>query len=277
MDVNQNNTPAYDEEGFKAFFQSHPNDATVAEEIPAADNAEESGADNTDTSVENTNTDDSGNTATDDGSGNDDGADNSAQSNASTQMSNKQAQAFAQMRIANQQQQQLINQIAQVVGITDTKDHNAVIQALQNLTIKAQSQKQGIPEEVLAKINRLEGMEQEYQRQQTYLAAGRGFQSIKDQFKLDDNALESFAQELIADGINPYENPVDLMSEYRNRHFDELIAQAEQRGMEQEAKRAAKAGTQGSTPPDTTGSRAESDTPKIETVADLNKWLEENK
>jgi hypothetical protein len=275
MDVNENNNTAYDEAGFKAFFQSHPNDATVAEDIPdatdTADAADESNPNGTDTGAESDNQ-----SADQQDNGTDNNA-NDTNTSADNKSNAKQAQAFAQMRIANQQQQQLINQIAQVVGITDTKDHNAVIKALQNLAIKAQSQKQGIPEEVLAKINRLEGMEQEYQRQQTYLAAGRGFQSIKDQFKLDDNALESFAQELIADGLNPYENPVDLMSEYRNRHFDELIAQAEQRGMEQEAKRAAKAGTQGSTPPDTTGGRAESDAPKIETVADLNKWLEENK
>ena len=205
MDVNENNNTAYDEAGFKAFFQSHPNDATVAEEVPdATDAADESKPNGADTGAE------SDNQPADQDNGIDNNA-NDTNTSADNKSNAKQAQAFAQMRIANQQQQQLINQIAQVVGITDTKDHNAVIQALQNLAIKAQSQKQGIPEEVLAKINRLEGMEQEYQRQQAYLAAGRGFQSIKDQFKLDDNALESFAQELIADGLNPYENPVDLM------------------------------------------------------------------
>jgi hypothetical protein len=279
MDVNENNNTAFDEAGFKAFFQSHPNDATIAEDLPPADNAGDSGADNPDNNgVGDANTEDPGNNAIDNGSGNDDAAQNSAQSDTSTQRSNdKQAQAFAQMRIANQKQQQLINQIAQVVGIADTKDHNAVIQALQNLAIKAQSQKQGIPEEILTKLNRLEGMEQEYQKQQAYLAAGRGFQNIKDQFKLDDTALENFAQELIADGLNPYEQMIDLVGEYRNRHFDELIEQAVQRGIAQEAQRAAKAGAQGSTPPDTTGGRAESEPPKINTVADLNKWLEENK
>lgn len=276
MNENANNTPAYDEEGFKAFFQSHPNDATVAEDVPTAtDDADVSDVDNTDS--DNT-TDTPDNTATDDGSGQGNDSDDAAPPDTSTQKSNnKQAQAFAQMRIANQQQQQLINQIAQVVGITDTKDHNAVIRALQELTIKAQSQKQGIPEEILMRLNQLENVNQEYQKQQAYLAAGRGFQTIKDKFNLDDNGLEAFAQELIADGINPYEHPVDLVSEYRNRHFDELMEQAVQRGIEQEAKRAAKAGTQGSTPTSTTGAREDSEPPKINSVAELNKWLEENK
>lgn len=276
MDVNENNT-AFDEAGFKAFFQSHPNDATIAEDIPPAnDDPGTSGtappdtADNGAGATEDTGTNDAGDGATDQDP-------TQASGKTTDTKANKQAQAFAQMRIANQQQQQLINQIAQVVGITDTKDHNAVIQALQNLAIKAQSQKQGIPEEILTKLNRLESMEQEYQKQQTYLAAGRGFQNIKDQFKLDDAALENFAQELIADGLNPYEQMVDLVSEYRNRHFDELIEQAVQRGIAQEAQRAAKAGAQGSTPPDTSGGRNDSEPPKINTVAELNKWLEENK
>ncbi len=279
MDVNENNNTAFDEAGFKAFFQSHPNDATIAEDIPPAN-------DDAGTSETNPpNTTETGDGAGEEATGNNTGDGDGKENQDPTQVpdkntdakANKQAQAFAQMRIANQQQQQLINQIAQVVGIPDTKDHAAVIQALQNLAIKAQSQKQGIPEEILAKINRLEGMEQEYQRQQTYLAAGRGFQNIKDQFKLDDNALESFAQELIADGINPYEQMVDLVSEYRNRHFDELIEQAVQRGIAQEAQRAAKAGAQGSTPPDTTGGRADSEPAKINSISELNKWLEENK
>jgi hypothetical protein len=70
---------------------------------------------------------------------------------------------------------------------------------------------------------------------------------------------------------------VDLVSEYRNRHFDELIEQAVQRGIAQEAQRAAKAGAQGSIPPDTTGGREDSEAPKINSVSELNKWLEENK
>jgi hypothetical protein len=273
---NQVNEPAYDEEGFKAFFAAHPNDATVAEDIPGAtDDAEHNDTD-TSTADDSTTADASANTNQDSDSDDAAGPDTGAGKPAGTQ-SNKQAQAFAQMRITNQQQQQLINQIAQVVGIADTKDHNAVIQALQNLAVKAQSQKQGIPEDILKRLNQLENTNQEYQRQQAYLAAGRGFQNIKDKFELDDNALESFAQELIADGLNPYEQPIDLMSEYRNRHFDELIEQAVQKGIEQEAKRAAKAGTQGSTPTSTTGARADSEPPKINTVAELNQWLEENK
>ena len=181
------------------------------------------------------------------------------------------------MRIANQQQTQLIKQIAEVVGVKDTKDPKALVDALQQVVVKAQSQKQGIPEEVLTRLNQLENMNSEYQRQQAYLAAGRGFQTIKDNYGLDDNALEAFAQELIADGLNPYEQPIDLVAEYKLRNFDRMLEEAVQKGIDQEAQRAAKAGTQSSTPSTTTGGRTDTETPKINSVSELNKWLDENK
>lgn len=288
MSMNSNNDVAYDEAGFEAFFKTHPNDATVMEDVPPPEPDDADGEINSDTTTtpDTTNPNDTvgdGGAATEgaDGGGQNQAstdaanADNTAQSN--PKITNQQAQAFAQMRIANKQQQQLINQIAQVVGVTNTNDPNAVMSALQGLVIKAQSQKQGIPEDVLARLTMLENKDQEHQKQQAYLAAGRGFHNIKEKFGLSDDGLEAFAKELIADGLNPYEQPIDLMREFKTRHFDELIEQAVQRGIDQEAKRAAKAGTQSSTPNSTVGAQNDSELPKINSVAELNKFLEENK
>lgn len=278
---------AYDEEGFKAFFQTHPNDATIEESPPDSTNDAD-----TETDTPAAGTQDDGQADTPDSSttpdadtpeqtSNNDAANGTASSDSKvTKTANadaKQAQAFAQLRIANQQQQQLIRQIAGVVGVTDTKDPAAMMNALQQLAIKAQSQQQGIPEEVLTRLNHLEHMNTEFQRQQAYLAAGRGFQTIKDKYGLDNDALEAFAQELIADGLNPYEQRVNLVNEYKLRHFDSMLEQAVQKGIDQEAQRAAKAGAQSSTPTTTSGGRADSETPKINSVAELNKWLEDNK
>ena len=278
--MENSNNLAIDEAGFEAFFKTHPNDATVAEDLPATDNADTTANTNTDGGDGSTpngtdGTDTTG--AADTSAATGDGAQTSQTDDVNKTANTKQAQAFAQMRIANQQQAQLIKQIAGVVGITDTKDPEAIMNALQQVVVKAQSQKQGIPEEVLTRLNHLENMNSEYQKQQAYIAAGRGFQTIKDKYGLDDNGLEAFAQELIADGLNPYESPIDLVTEYKVRHFDELIEQAVQRGIEQEAQRAAKAGTQSSTPSNTNGGRTDSDAPKITTVAELNKFLDENK
>lgn len=278
--MENSNNLAIDEAGFEAFFKTHPNDATVAEDLPATDDADTTANTNTDGGDGSTpngtdGTDTTG--AADTSAATGDGAQTSQTDDVNKTSNTKQAQAFAQMRIANQQQAQLIKQIAGVVGIADTKDPEAIMNALQQVVVKAQSQKQGIPEEVLTRLNHLENMNSEYQKQQAYIAAGRGFQTIKDKYGLDNNGLEAFAQELIADGLNPYESPIDLVTEYKVRHFDELIEQAVQRGIEQEAQRAAKAGTQSSTPSNTNGGRTDSDAPKITTVAELNKFLDENK
>ena len=278
--MENSNNLAIDEAGFEAFFKTHPNDATVAEDLPATDDADTTANTNTDGGDGSTpngtdGTDTTGTADTSAATG--DGAQTSQTDDVNKTSNTKQAQAFAQMRIANQQQAQLIKQIAGVVGIADTKDPEAIMNALQQVVVKAQSQKQGIPEEVLTRLNHLENMNSEYQKQQAYIAAGRGFQTIKDKYGLDNNGLEAFAQELIADGLNPYESPIDLVTEYKVRHFDELIEQAVQRGIEQEAQRAAKAGTQSSTPSNTNGGRTDSDAPKITTVAELNKFLDENK
>jgi hypothetical protein len=276
---------SFDQAGFEAFFKTHPNDATIAEEFPEDTNTDDndvggassdtSGSNNASGAGDNTNAGDNG----DNSQQSDDGANQAQQTddNKTANANAKQAQAFAQMRIANQQQQQLIKQIAAVVGVENTKDTGAMMKALEQLVVKAQSQKQGIPEEVLQRLNDLENTNKEYQKQQAYLAAGRGFQTIKDKYGLDNDGLEAFAQELIADGLNPYEQPIDLVAEYKLRHFDSMLEQAVQRGIEQEAQRAAKAGAQGSTPSNTKGGRDDSDTPKINSVSELNKWLDENK
>lgn len=265
MFVNDDNqATSIDPEGFEAFFKAHPNDATV-EEVPTVTPEE--------TPTEKPATDPA---ITDVPA--EDGAQTAEPKDEQQEAHNpQQAAAFAQMRIANKQQQQLLSQIAQVVGVPDTKDQDTVMSALQSLVIKAQSQKQGIPEDVLERLHTLENTNQEFQRQQAYLAAGQGFQTIKDKFELDDDGLEAFAQELIADGLNPYEQPVDLVREYRDRHFDELIEAAIQNGIAQEAQRSAKAGTHGSTPQQTKGISDEGESKKINSIADLNKWLDENK
>ena len=116
----------------------------------------------------------------------------------------------------------------------------------------------------------------EHEKQNLLIAAGRGFQALKTQHHLTDEDLNNFADELIADGLNPYEQPVDLLREYRNRHFDDLINAAVQRGIQQEAERSAKASRQSTTPSHSNGDTEPTTEGKINTVEGLNKWLEEH-
>lgn len=286
------NTTNYDPEAFAEFFGTHRTDANVPDDDT---NATASATNTTDDGAAQTeNLDDVGappdttSAQSDNGAGATSQVDESQTDNDQTKSSQAQQQsnnntkqnnanlAFAQMRTQNKRQQQVLNSIAQQLGVQDTSDPDAVLNALQTLTTKAQAQKQGIPEEVLSKLQMLEAKEEERQKESYLIAAGRGFQALKTKHSLTDADLNSFADELIADGINPYEQPVDLLKEYRNRHFDDLINAAVQKGIQQEAARSAKASRQSTTPSHSSGSTVSAPEGKINTVEGLNKWLEEH-
>ena len=289
MDINQNN---YDPDAFKDFFQTHQTSASAPDDTSNSGDPDNTGGapgstvvdepHNTDPTTLNqpTNTGEGALTATGEGAGANGTGDNTAGDNggAHNQADNRQKQnhAFAQMRMQSNRQQAVLKQIADTLGVQNTDNPDEVLNALQNLATKAQAQKQGIPEEVLQRLQTLEAKDAENNRRNNLIAAGQGFQQLKTKHNLTDEALQNFADELIADGINPYENPVNLLQEYRNRHFDELMEAAVARGVQQEVARATKAGKQSSTPNTVQGS---SDTPqegRINTVADLTRFLNEN-
>lgn len=284
MSINQTN---YDPDAFKDFFQTHQTSASVPDDVGNSGDPDNSGAapgstgnnepNNTDPAP--TNTDPQGTPTNSEPSGDGDGGDNSTGDNGGDNNvtdRQKQNRAFAQMRMQSNRQQAVLRQIADTLGVQNTDNPDDVLNALQTLATKAQAQKQGIPEEVLNRLQTLEAERAENRRRNNLIAAGQGFQQLKNQHKLTDEALQSFADELIADGINPYENPVNLIQEYRNRHFDELIEAAIQRGVQQEIARATKAGTQSSTPSKVQGGTSTPPDERINSVADLTRFLNEN-
>lgn len=267
--MDNNNNLNYDPEAFKEFFGTHQTDVNVPDDITTPETVEEETDVDVDDSTVNTDA-----TTTDD---NTDSTDDAQQDTTKQQRAKNNANAvFAQMRTQNKKQQQVLNQIAQQLGVQDTSNPDAVLNALQTLATKAQAQKQGIPEEFLQRFRNLEEQAAEHEKQNLLIAAGRGFQALKTQHHLTDEDLNNFADELIADGLNPYEQPVDLLREYRNRHFDDLINAAVQRGIQQEAERSAKASRQSTTPSHSNGDTEPTTEGKINTVEGLNKWLEEH-
>jgi hypothetical protein len=187
---------------------------------------------------------------------------------------NKSAQAFAQMRIQNKQYLNLINGVAKALGVKDTSNPENVLASLNDLVTKAQAKKDGIPEEVYKRLQTLEAQNQEHTQEQAKQMAYLGFQKVKDTYKLDDKGLQNFADELVQAGINPFENPdVNLLNEYRTRHYDELMQAAIQQGIKQEMERAAKAQNHSSTPNNKNG-QGVTDPEKITTVAQLNAWFD---
>jgi hypothetical protein len=184
----------------------------------------------------------------------------------------KAAAAFAQMRTQNKQYEELLKGIAGLVGLENVNDPTQISTALQQKIVEAQAQKQGVPAELIQRLNTLEQANQQHTREQVQQAAYLGFQKVKDEFKLDDKGLQTFADELVANGVNPFEQPVDLVSEYKIRNFEKLIQAAVERGIQQEQQRAASAQQHGTTPNGQTGNKP-GETGSITTVAELNKFF----
>ena len=165
----------------------------------------------------------------------------------------------------------MLENVATILGL-DPKSKDSMSQLQDKLT-EALAKKQGIPTETLERLNRLEELEQQRNVEQVRNNAFLGFQKVKTQFKLTDDELQSFANELVADGKNPFLIPLDLVTEYKLKNFDKLLEKAKNQGAQDEIARAAKANNNASTPAKKQGGAADSDPDKITTIKQLNDWL----
>lgn len=204
--------------------------------------------------------------------GDNSGDQNGANKNEGNDPTSKSAQAFAAMRVELAAKNKMLEGVASVLGIDfKSKDSTDQLQAKIN---EALAKKQGISTEVLDKLNRFEQMEEQRNIEQIRNNAFRGFQSVKDQFKLDDAKLQEFANQLVADGKNPFTTPLDLVTEYKLKNFDKLLEQAKAQGAQEEIARATKAGANASTPGTNNGVQdGSNDVQQITTVKQLTEWF----
>lgn len=188
-----------------------------------------------------------------------------------TNPTDKSAKAFAAMRIELAQKQKLLDDVATVLGL-DPKAKDSMGQLQSKLT-ETLAKKQGIPAETLARLNKLEEMEQQRNEEQVRNNAYLGFQKVKTQFKLSDQELQQFANELVADGKNPFVQTFDLVAEYKLKNFDKLLEDAKQQGIQAEIARASKANDNASTPSNKQGGAQDQSADQITTVKQLTDWF----
>lgn len=194
------------------------------------------------------------------------------QNNNTNNQVNKSAQAFAAMRVELANKNKLLEGVATVLGL-DPKQKDSMDQ-LQSKLNEALAKKQGLPVETLERLNKLEELEQQRNIESIRNNAFQGFQKVKTQFGLSDADLQAFANELVAEGKNPFVVPLDLVTEYKLKNFDKLLEQAKNQGAQDEINRAAKANNSASTPNNKQGGSAASEEPdKITTVKQLNDWF----
>ena len=188
---------------------------------------------------------------------------------------NKQNSAFAQMRIQNKELSELLLDLAKATG-QNPKNIAEAQSILKDSLTKVVSKNRNIPEDVLREMEDDKKQLAELRQTQARQRALTGFQEVKDTFTLTREEVNKFADKLIEKNLNPFEQELDLVKEYKNMYFDELIAKAKEAGIQEERARITKAQTSSTTPsaqqglPENTGSQEK----PIKTVKDLNELLD---
>lgn len=188
----------------------------------------------------------------------------------------KQEYAFAQMRTQNTQLFGLLAKVAQATGI-EFKDNNELLAKLNDDALGKLAQKQNVPVELLKRMEQLENTGKLYEAEQLKNNALVGFQKVKDSYGLSDDELRNFARELDERGRNPFLTQVDLETEYRQTHFNDILARETKKAVEAALKKSNAADKHSSTPSNANGKPDSGAPDKISTVAGLNSLLNDMK
>lgn len=188
---------------------------------------------------------------------------------------NKQNSAFAQMRIQNKELSDLLMNLAKATG-QNPKNVTEAQDILKDGLTKVVSKNRNIPEDILREMEDDKRKLAELQQTQAKQKALAGFQAVKDTFKLTRDEVNKFADKLIENNLNPFEQDVNLVKEYKDMYFEQLIAKAREEGVQEERTRSLNAQRNSTTPstqkglPENAGSQ---ETP-IKTIKDLDRLLD---
>jgi hypothetical protein len=176
------------------------------------------------------------------------------------------------MRIENKKLSTLLGDVAKILGIQDISDPEKMLQAVQEKVLQAQAKASGIPEDILKRQKETEEKLTQYEQDRMRTQAYLGFQKVMDTYKLTQAQLNAFADELLEQGRNPFTTPMDLVKEYRDLHWEDILKAEREKALQEEADRAAKAANHSTQPPAKDG-KPGGDPAKITTVRDLDAWM----
>ena len=185
----------------------------------------------------------------------------------------KQNKAFAEMRVQNQTYQKAMKSLGDLLGAKDINDPTAILNLVQEKIVQAQAKQQGVPAELLNKLNMLEAQQQMNNQKTIQQEALLGFQTVKTKYELSEKELNNFSDELVQMGLNPFEQKVDLARVYRDVHFEELQTKAIEKALEAERVRATKAAQTSTTPGSITGATGDNNQAQIKDVRGLEEWF----
>ena len=130
--------------------------------------------------------------------------------------------------------------------------------------------------ELLQELDALKRDSEQLKAQQRRDAAAIGFQQVMDTYGLTQEQLKEFAVELDNKGKNPFEQPVDLLAEYKILHYDDIVNAAVKKAVEEALKKDSAANQSSSTPTQQQGGNG-GEGQKITTVAGLTALLNDVK
>lgn len=186
----------------------------------------------------------------------------------------KATHAFAQMRIQNNRLLTLLSKIAKATGIEYT-DTNDLLAKLDDDSITKLAAKQNVPVELLKRMEQLEQRDLIAQQEKLQQAAFLGFQKVKDTYDLTEDELRAFALELDAAGKNPFEQPIDLVTEYKLTHFDDIVTKKANAAVQAALAKSSAADKHSSKPNSANGKPDSGKPDKISTIAGLNSILKD--
>lgn len=181
--------------------------------------------------------------------------------------------AFGKMRTEITKLTELLGKVAKANGLeyTDSKD---LVAKLSDDAIQKMAQRQNVPVEILQELEALRQDSEQFKAQQRRDAAAIGFQKVMDTYGLTQEQLKEFAVELDNQGKNPFEQPVDLLAEYKMLHYEDILNAAVKKAVEEALKKDSAADQSSSTPAQQQGGNG-GENQKITTVAGLTALLKD--
>ncbi len=182
--------------------------------------------------------------------------------------------AFGQLRQENNELAAILGKIAQANGIqyANTRD---LMGKLNDDAISKLAQKQNVPVELLREMDALRAGQQQWQQSQREQVAFAGFQTLMSQYGLSQDDLKAFAVELDGAGRNPFTQDINVVDEYRLRHFDDIVAKRAEAAVKEALAKSSAADSHSSTPGTQQGAGSGDGGQKITTLEGLNNLLKD--
>lgn len=177
--------------------------------------------------------------------------------------------AFAEMRNKLKAKDTFIEDLAASIGLDSNLSTDEKQAKIKEAILQKQAKESGIPLETLQRLEVLEARDRQYQLTQRQQQTQDAMAGLVEKYSLDNEAVESFVQQLIEDGKNPLEvDGVDLETEYLKLNFQTIVQREIDSAVQAERDRSKKATSKAASAADTGHNDGASDK-KINSVKDL--------